>query len=58
MEGGKTRAVGCDSSPVTGVRQSQVQEAAELNNVMGVGGRNGCDMKEMLIPPKENQSPK
>lgn len=59
MEGGKAGAVGCDSSPVAGVRQSQVQEAAELNSVMGVGGgRNSCHMKEMLIPTKENQGPK
>ena len=60
MEGGKAGAAGCDSAhPLVGVRQSQVQETAELNNVMRVGGgRCSCDRKEILIPTKENQSPK
>lgn len=42
-----------------GLRQSQVQEAAELNNVTGVGagGRDSGDTQEMLIPTKGNQSP-
>lgn len=38
MEGGKTGAVGCNLSLPLGVRQSQVQEAAELNSVMMMGG--------------------
>lgn len=42
-----------------GLRQRQVQEAAELHDVMGVGagGRDSGDTQEMLIPTKGNQSP-
>lgn len=39
-----------------GERQSQVQEAAELNSVVG-GERGGCDTKEMLSLTKGKSKP-